>query len=154
MSGTLRLLIRRRGFDRRCGIHGDDLDHAVRANTASVAGGGDGNLRPVAYAELAHDLSDVDFHGRFRHSELAADHLVGVAQAETGENSVLPLGKFGSRPNAAGSIAEPEARRLAIEKGGGVLFVNAVVQPKGGRVMLLLCVRERVLLEHRGMAWP
>ena len=97
-------------------------------------------------------ISRLDFHGRFRHSELAADHLVGVAQAETGENSVLPLGKFGSRSNAAGSIAEPEARRLAIEKGGGVLFVNAVVQPKGGRVMLLLCVRERVLLEHRGMA--
>ena len=90
----------------------------------------------------------MDLHGRFRHSELAANHLVGVAETKAGENGVLPLGKLGSRPNAVGSMAEPEAGRLAIEKGGGLPFVSAVVRPNGRRLIVSLSARERLLLEE------
>jgi hypothetical protein len=77
--------------------------------------GGDRDLGPVAYAELAHDFADVDFYGRFGHAELATDYLVGVALAETNENSVLPLGKLGRVPSAVEAMVTRHANCLVVE---------------------------------------
>ena len=88
------------------------LRRVVRADAVAA---GDGDLRTVAYAQLAHDLSDMDLHGRFCHSKLAADDLVGMTLAKAGENRVLPLGKLRSRPNAVAAIADLDAGGLHIE---------------------------------------
>ena len=65
---------------------------------------GDRDLGPVAYAQLAHDFADMDFHGRFGHAELATDYLVGVTLAETNEHGVLPLGEPGRMPGAVEAV--------------------------------------------------
>ena len=77
--------------------------------------GGDRDLGPVAYAQLAHDFADMDFHGRFGHAELATDDLVGVALAETDENGVLSLGKFGRVPSAVEAMVTRHANCLVVE---------------------------------------
>jgi len=107
-------------LDGRGGIQGNDLGHADRA--AAVAACGDGDLRTVAYAQLAHDLPDMDLHGGFGHSELAADNLVGIALAKARENGVLPLGKLRSMPNAVGAVGPLDAGSLDIEKGALLLI--------------------------------
>src|SRR3954470_17422717 len=89
-------LVRYRRPDRYDGVRRRQFDRAVRADMR----GGDRDLGPVAYAQLAHNFADMNFHGRFSHTELATDHLVGVALAETDENGVLPFGKLGRVPRA------------------------------------------------------
>src|SRR6186713_729467 len=97
---------------------------------------GDCYLGPVAYAQLAHDFADMDFHGRFGHAELATDHLVGVALAETNEDGVLPLGKLGRVPRAVEAMVARHASRLVVEK-GDLLIVKAVLRPERRRLRLL-----------------
>ncbi len=126
------------------------FDGAVRTDVRR----GDRDLGPVAYAELAHDFADVDFHGGFGHAELATDYLVGVALAETNENGVLPLGKLGRMPRTVEATFDAAGRRacrrtgsLAGRKGrpparevapASVVPVPEAVAPGKGRVV---CIR-------------
>src|SRR3989442_967455 len=87
----------------------------------------------------------MDLHGRFGHAKLASDDLVWIAQAKARENSVLPLGKLGSMPNAVGTIAELDAGRLLIEK-GALMLVKTVGLYERRRPILLLKVRKWLLL--------
>src|SRR6267142_240979 len=96
---------------------------------------GDRDLGPVAYAQLAHDFTDMDFHGRFGHAELATDHLVGVALADTDENGVLPLGKLGHGPYAVEAMVALHARHLVVKK-RALLLVKAVLRPQRRRLRL------------------
>src|SRR5215213_6942575 len=92
----------------------------------------------------------MDFYGRFGHAELATDHLVGVALAETNQNGVLPLGKFGRVPRAIEAMVARQASRL-VEK-GALLFVKAVVRPEGRRLRLLVRPRKQLLLGKFGLS--
>src|SRR5207237_2805613 len=100
---------------------------------------------PFAYDELAHDLANMDFHGRFGHAELATDDLIGVALAEANENGVLPLGKFGRVPRAVEPMVARQAGRLVVEK-GVLRFVKAVFRSQRRRWRLLFKSRKRLLL--------
>src|SRR3954451_7607531 len=132
-------LVRYRRPERYGGIRRRQFDRAVRADMR----GGDRDLGPVAYAQLAHDFADMDFHGRFGHAELAADDLVGVALAETDENGVLPFGKSGRVPS--GAMVTRHADCLVVEQ-GALLFVKAVLRPERRRLRLLFKSRKRLLL--------
>src|SRR5258705_8951741 len=96
---------------------------------------GDRDLGPVAYAQLAHDFADMDFHGCFGHAELATDDLVGVALAEANQNGVLPFGKLGRGPYAVEAMVALHAGRLVVEK-GALRLVKAVFGPERGRLRL------------------
>ena len=113
-------------------IRGDQFDGAVRADMRR----GDRDLGPVADAKLAHDFADMNFHGRFGHTELATDHLVGVALAETNEDGVLPLGIFGRVPRAVKAMVARHASRLVVEK-GALLLVGAVLRTERRCLRLL-----------------
>src|SRR5256885_1398851 len=112
--------------------------------------GGDRDLGPVAYAQLAHDFADMDFHGRFGHAELATDDLVGVALAETDENGVLPFGKLGRVPRAVEALVARHAHRLVVEK-GALLLVKAVLRPERWRLRLLFWPQKWLLLGKVGL---
>src|SRR5215207_5706592 len=87
----------------------------------------------------------MDFYGRFGHAELATDHLVGVALAETNENGVLPLGELGRMPRAIEAMVARQAHRLVVEK-GALLLVKTVLRPERRRLRLLFRSRKRLLL--------
>src|SRR5438552_5072524 len=106
---------------------------------------GDRDLGPVAYAQLAHDFADMDFHGRFGHAQLATDYLVGVTLAEANENGVLPLGKLGREPRAVEAMVARHAGRLVVEK-GALRLVKAVLRPERRRLRLWFSPRKRLLL--------
>src|SRR5258705_11391489 len=106
---------------------------------------GDRDLGPVAYAQLAHDFADMDFHGCFGHAELATDDLVGVALAEANQNGVLPFGKLGRGPYAVEAMVALHAGRLVVEK-GALRLVKAVFGPERRRLRLLFRPRKRLLL--------
>src|SRR6185295_17710370 len=134
-------LVRYGRSDRHRRFRRTTFDGSVRADVR----GGDCDLGPVAYAELAHDFSDVDFHCRFGHAELATDHLVGVALAETNENGVLPLGKLGRVPRAIEAMVARQANHLVVEK-GALLLVKAVLRPERRCLRLLFRFWKRLLL--------